>query len=117
MVANVRLAIAEAERVLRPGGRLIVAESCVPPWFYRVEKVLFRPLVALSRTRLLRGHPPTIQIPFRDLISLVGERFEVESAYRVPPGRWITQFGYRWPTVLTPARAFVVVGRKRGSDA
>jgi SAM-dependent methyltransferase len=115
MVSNVRAAIAEAERVLIPGGRLVVAESCVPPWFYAVEKVLFRPLVRLSKTRLLRGHPPTIQIPFSYLVSLVGERFEVESAYPVPPGRWITQFGRRWPTALTPARGYMVVGRKASS--
>jgi SAM-dependent methyltransferase len=113
MVANVRAAVAEAERVLTPGGRLIVAESCVPSWFYAVEKVLYRPLVVLSKTRLLRGHPPTIQIPFALLVDIVGERFEIETAYRIPAGRWITQFGRLWPTALTPARGHMVVGRKR----
>jgi SAM-dependent methyltransferase len=113
MVSNTRLAIAEAERVLKPGGRLVIAESCVPHWFYAVEKRLFKLVVMLSKTRLLGGHPPTIQIPFELLVSLVAERFEIESAYKVPPGRWITQFGRRWPTALTPARAYMVVGRRR----
>jgi SAM-dependent methyltransferase len=112
MVANVRRAIAEAERVLEPGGRLIVAESCVPAWFYAVERALFRPLVAISRTPLLGGHPAVIQLPFARLVQLVGERLSIASAYQVPIGRWTTQFGRRWPTALTPARAFVVVGRK-----
>ena len=112
MVANVRRAIAEAERVLEPGGRLIVAESCVPGWFYPIEKALFRPLTALAKTPLLGGHPAVIQLPFDRLVALVGERLEVVSAYQVPIGRWTTQFGRRWPTSLTPARAFVVVGRK-----
>jgi SAM-dependent methyltransferase len=111
-ILNIRRAIAEAERVLRPGGRLVVAESCVPPWFYGVEKVLFRPLTAVAKTRLLGGHPAVLQIPFSLLRELIAERLEIESAYRVPIGRWITQFGVRWPTVLTPARAIVVVARK-----
>ena len=37
-IVNIRSAIAEAERVLRPGGRLVVAESCVPAWFYGFER-------------------------------------------------------------------------------
>jgi SAM-dependent methyltransferase len=116
MVANVRRAIAEADRVLEPGGRLIVAESCVPGWFYPVERALFRPLVALAGTPLLGGHPAVIQLPFDDLVGLVSERLQIASAYQVPIGRWTTQFGRRWPTALTPARAYMVVGRKPGPE-
>jgi SAM-dependent methyltransferase len=111
-IVNVRRAIAEAERVLRPGGRLIVAESCVPRWFYGVERVLFRPLTAVARTRLLGGHPAVLQLHFALLQELIAERLQIERAYRVPVGRWIPQFGVRWPSALTPARAVVVVARK-----
>jgi SAM-dependent methyltransferase len=113
-LANIRRAVAEAERVLRPGGRLVIAESCVPRWFYGFEKLMFRPLALVAGTRLLGGHPAVLQLPFQLLRELVAERFEIERAYRIPMGRWLTQFGRRWPTALTPARAVIVVARKRG---
>jgi SAM-dependent methyltransferase len=116
LVANVRRAIAEAARVLEPGGRLIVAESCVPEWFYHVERVLFRALGLVARTPLLGGHPATMQLSFDRLVALVAEHLDVERAHKVPPGRWTTQFGHRWPTALTPARAFMVVAREPSSE-
>jgi len=114
-LVNIRRAISEAERVLQPGGRLVIAESCVPRWFYGFERLMFRPLSAVAGTRLLGGHPAVLQLPFPLLQRLVGGRLEIERAYRVPMGRWLTQFGVRWPTALTPARAVIVVARKTGA--
>ena len=74
---------------------------------------MFRPLVLLASTPLLGGHPAVLQLPFPPLRELIAERLEIERAYLVPMGRWVTQFGRRWPTALTPARAVIVVARKR----
>jgi SAM-dependent methyltransferase len=112
MISNVRLALKNAADVMKDGGRLIVAESCVPRWFFGLERLLFRPLNALARTPLLGGHPATFQIPSEMLLRLIRERFDVQRAYRISLGRWVTQFGRRWPTVLTPVRAYVVVATK-----
>jgi SAM-dependent methyltransferase len=113
MERNAIRAMEEARDALKPGGRLIVAESCVPRWFHAVERVMFRPLSWLAKTPLLGGHPATLQLPFDHLVSLVEERFEIERAYKIPTGRWLTQFGRKWPTKLTPARPYMIVGRKR----
>jgi hypothetical protein len=53
-----------------------------------------------------------MQLHPRLLAELVGEQLELEKAERIPHGRWITQFGVKWPTALTPARPWMVVGRK-----
>jgi SAM-dependent methyltransferase len=112
MVANVRAAIAEAARALRPGGRLIVAEPCVPRWFFAFERVAFAPLRLLARTPLLRGHPATLQLTARMLEDLVSEQLEIERSYRIPRGRWTTLFGRKIPAALFPSRMQMVVARK-----
>ncbi len=112
VVDNIGKAISEAERVLRPGGKLIVVEGCVPRWFYEFERVSFPALLRLSKTRLLGGHPATLLLPFEDVVSLVSSRLNVERAEQLPAGRWTTMFGRRWPIALAPFRQYLIVAYK-----
>jgi SAM-dependent methyltransferase len=111
LVDNARLALDGAWRALRSGGRLLVVESCVAPWFHSVEKVLFRPLALLARTPWMR-HPATMQLPAGFIAGMIGERFDHVRIEKIPVGRWIMQFGVRWPTALTPARPYLLAGVK-----
>jgi SAM-dependent methyltransferase len=112
MVQNVRAAIAGAARTVRPGGLLIVAEPCVPRWFYAVERVAFGAMKLLAKTPLLKGHPATIQLTPERVEALIGERFELERSYRIPRGRWTTLFGRVIPAAPLPSRMRMFVARR-----
>ncbi len=110
-LANIRRSIAEAHRVLEPGGRLVVMESCVSARAFSIERHLFRPLLRLARTPLMR-HPATLQFPPETIAGVVGERFEDVIIKPIPVGRWILQFDLLWPTALTPARPQIFTAKR-----
>jgi hypothetical protein len=97
--------------ILRPGGRVIIAEPCIPSWFYGIERVLYRPLAAISRTRFME-HPPKLQMPVGVLERLVRERFSSPTFARISVGRWLMQFGKRWPSALTVAHPYIMTAQR-----
>jgi SAM-dependent methyltransferase len=104
-VANIRQAVHEAHRVLEPDGRLVVMESCVPARTFAIERRLFGCLRLLARTSLMR-HPATLQFPPDAIAGLIRAQFGNVTVTQIPLGRWVLQFGLRWPTALTPVRVY-----------
>jgi len=109
--ANIRQAVAEAHRVLEPGGRFVVMESCVSARAFALERRLFGALRQLARTPLMH-HPATLQFPSAMIGDIIGSRFGEVTSRPIPVGPWIIQFGRRWPTKLTPARPYLFTARR-----
>jgi SAM-dependent methyltransferase len=110
-LANIRQAIDEAYRVLKPGGRFVVMESCVSVLAFAIERRLFYAVRQLARTPLMR-HPATLQVPPEMIGSMIEGRFGNVAVAPIPVGRWILQFGRRWPSALTPARPYLITATR-----
>jgi SAM-dependent methyltransferase len=109
-IANARAALAESWRVLRPGGRLIIAESCVPGWFYAFERAVFS--VAAAALKKTISHPHTKQYSVSALSAMLHELDPRATSERVDLCRWVLLYGFRCPAVLTPVRVHLFTATK-----
>lgn len=107
--ANLRRCLAEMYRCLRPGGKAVVIESTVGPLFNLFEGLVYRPLLWLKRG----GHPVTYQYTARQILDAAEScGFRLLELTLIPRGAFLLQYGYRWPSVLTPAKPIrLVLGR------
>jgi SAM-dependent methyltransferase len=108
---NMSRSLAEMYRCAKKGGKAVLVESTVGPWFYALEKILLKPLLAIKKG----GHPVTFQFTPKHIIDeAIARGFELVEYADVPAsGLYFLQAGYRWPTFLSPARAIKLVLVKR----
>jgi SAM-dependent methyltransferase len=108
--SNASRAIGEAFRVLKPGGKLIIVESCVPNWFYNFERIVFP--VASRLIESCIEHPATLQFTPLYITKLLKEHGAEVEVIPIPRGRWLLQYGFKFPSALTPARPYRFVARR-----
>ena len=104
---NLSRSLEEMHRCVRKSGKVVLIESTVGKWFYLVEKLLFKPLLTIKRG----GHPVTFQFTPAHIIDTArAQGFEIMEYSDAPArGLYFLQAGYKWPTLLSPARAIKLV--------
>ena len=93
--------LTESYRVLRHGGRLLIIESTVPNWFFLIETIVFSLFCRLNPLK----HPPTFQYT-QEYIKKIAETrgFSLLEYVNIPKGKYVIQFGFKFPSILTPVR-------------
>ena len=100
-IRNIEQAIAEGWRVLAPGGKFVVVESCVPKWFYAFERMVFPITTAILAQTIT--HPPTLQFPPNQIAAIMARVTGVApEVQKIRKGKWVLQYGCKWPSALTP---------------
>ena len=108
---NLDKCISESRKALSENGKLIIVESCVPNWFYFIEKMLFKPTSYLIYKFL--KHPPAFQYTKEIIIqTLERNNFKSIEYKKIKQGKFILQYGFKFPTFLTPVQTIIFTAIK-----
>tara|TARA_A100000164_G_scaffold346505_1_gene347202 strand:- start:1107 stop:1811 length:705 start_codon:yes stop_codon:yes gene_type:complete len=108
---NLDKCIGESKKALSENGKLIIVESCVPSWFYFIEKLLFKPTSYLINKFL--KHPPAFQYTKEIIVqSLKKNNFKSIEYKKIKQGKFILQYGFKFPTFLTPVETIIFTAIK-----
>ena len=103
---NLNKCFYEMKKKIKSEGELIIVESCVPLWFNIFEKLVYR----LAYKFILKyfKHPPVFQFTINQIIeALINNGYKIEYFKTVKQGKYILQFGYKFPTILTPVKTVI----------
>ena len=108
--SNLRKSIKQTKKTLKKKGELIIVESCVPKWFNLFEKIVYK-FASLLLLRFI-NHPPVFQYTKEQILKELNQVGFKNVEYKViKQGKFILQFGYIFPTFLTPVKTIIFTSR------
>ena len=108
---NLNQCIAESRKTLLDDGKLIIVESCVPYWFYLIEMALFKPTSYIINKFI--KHPPAFQFTKNKILEILkNNNFKDIKVKKIKQGKFILQYGFKFPTYLTPVETIIFEANK-----
>ncbi len=108
---NLDRCLQQIRKTLIDNGKLIIVESCVPKWFYLIEKILFKPTSFLIKKFI--KHPPAFQFTEEILDKyLKKNNFKNINFKEIRQGKFILQYGIKVPTFITPVKTIIITATK-----
>ena len=108
---NLDRCLQQIRKTLIDNGKLIIVESCVPKWFYLIEKILFKPTSFLIKKFI--KHPPAFQFTEEILGKyLKKNNFKNINFKEIRQGKFILQYGIKVPTFITPVKTIIITATK-----
>ena len=108
---NLDRCLQQIRKTLIDNGKLIIVESCVPKWFYLIEKILFKPTSFLIKKFI--KHPPAFQFTEEILDKyLKKNNFKNINFKKIRQGKFILQYGIKVPTFITPVKTIIITATK-----
>ena len=108
---NLDKCLNQIRKTLASDGKLVIVESCVPKWFYLIEKLLYKPSAILIKKFM--KHPPAFQFTQEILISyLYKNNYKNITIKKVKQGKFILQYGVKVPTFLTPVETVIITANR-----
>lgn len=108
--SNLVRSLREACRILKPGGRCIVVESCLPSSVYFLESLLY-PTISWLISKTLT-HPPTFQYSKNEIASAMENIFGNCSVQAIERGKWQMFLGHKMPTIILPTFPTIFISSK-----
>ena len=103
---NLDKCFSEIKKTIKRNGEIIIVESCVPVWFNIFEKLIYK--IAYKFILKFFKHPPVFQFTINQVNkALINNGFKIINYKIVKQGRYILQFGYKFPTFLTPVKTVI----------
>ena len=107
---NLTKSLKQIKKTLKTNGEFIIVESCVPDWFNKLEKLFYK-IVSLILLKFI-NHPPVFQYTAQQISEeLKKQGFKDIKYKKIKQGRFILQFGFKFPTFLTPVQTVIFTSR------